>query len=123
MGDRKGRIETSIPDIPWFAGPTRALVHDGLDGFALLIVTPRRVEQLLEQPQSTVRSNMTTRLMRSLEECRDTVAKHDYPVLMPEVGLVPFPLCLVDQDGFQTLLPAFVDVPKLLQVLDLFESI
>ena len=42
---------------------------------------------------------------------------------MPEVGLVPFPLFLVDQDGFQTLLQAFVDIPKLLQLLDLLVSI
>ena len=34
---------------------------------------------------------------------------------MPEVGLFPFPLFLVDQDWFQTLLQAFVDMLKLLQ--------
>ena len=50
--------------------------------------------------------------MGSLEECRDTVARHDYPVLMPEVGLVPLAPFLVDQDGFQTLLQAFVNVPN-----------
>ena len=53
------------------------------------------------------------------EECRDTVDRHDYPVLMPEVGPVPLPLFVVDQDGFQMLLQAFVDVLKLLQVLSL----
>ena len=42
---------------------------------------------------------------------------------MPEVGLVPFPLLVVDQDGFQTFLRAFVDIANLLQVLDLLESI
>ena len=66
---------------------------------------------------------MIIRLTGPLEECRDTVAGHDYPVLMPEVGLVPLSLLLVDQDGFPTLLQAFVDIPKLLQVLDLLESI
>ena len=93
MWDRKGRIETSVPDIvkniPRFAGATRALVHNGLEGFPQLIVTPRRVEPLLKQLQGTVSSNMTTRLMDLLEECWDTVARYDYPVLMPEVGLVP----------------------------------
>ena len=38
---------------------------------------------------------------------------------MPEVGLIPFPLFLVDHDRFQMLLQAFVDFPKLLQVLNL----
>ena len=66
---------------------------------------------------------MTTRLMGPLEKCRDTVARQDYPVLMPEVGLVPLPLLLVEQDGFQTLLQAFVDVPKIFQLLHLLESI
>ena len=46
---------------------------------------------------------MTTGLMGPLQECRDTVPRHDYPVLMPEVGLVPLPLLLLDQGGFQTL--------------------
>ena len=110
MGDRESRIETPVPDIPRLAGPTRALVHDRLEGFPLLVVRPRRVEPLLEQPQGTVSRNVTTGLMGLLEECRDTVARHDYPVLMPEIGLVPLPLFLVDQDGFQTLLQAFVDV-------------
>ena len=117
MVDRKDRIETSIPDIPRFAGLTPALVHDGLEGFPQLIITPRRVTPLLEQLQGTVRSHMTTRLMCPLEECPNTVARHDSPVLMPEVGPVRLPLLLVDQGGFQTLLQAFVDVPKLFQVL------
>ena len=47
-------METSVPDIPRIAGPTPALVHDGLEGFPQLIVTPRRWEPLLEQPQDTV---------------------------------------------------------------------
>ena len=123
MGDREIRIETPVPDIPSFAGPTRALVHDGLKGFPQLVVCPRRVEPLLELPLGTAGPHMTTGLMGPLQECRDTGARHDYPVLMPEVGLVPLPLFLVDQDGFQTLLQAFVDVSKLFQVLHLSESI
>ena len=30
--DGQGRVETSVPHIPRFAGPTRALVHDRLEG-------------------------------------------------------------------------------------------
>ena len=93
-----------------------------MEGLPQLIVSPRRVELLLEQLEGTVRSRMTTGLMGPLEECRDTVARHDYLVLMPEVGLVTLPLVLVDQGGFQTLLQAFVGVPKLFQVLRLLES-
>ena len=51
------------------------------------------------------------------------VARQDYPVLMPKVGLVPLPLLLVDQGAFQTLLHSFVDFSKLFQVLHLLESI
>ena len=127
MVDRESRIETSVPDIefniPRFAGPTRALVHDKLEGFPQLVMSPRRVEPLLEKPQGTIGPHMTTGLMGLLEESRNSVARHDYPVLMPKVGLIPFPLFLVDQDGFQTLLHAFVDIPKLLQVPHLLESI
>ena len=61
--------------------------------------------------------------MCPLEQCRDTVARHDYPVLMPEVGLVTLSLVLVDQSGFQILLQALVDDPKLFQVLHLLVSI
>ena len=61
--DRNGRIETSVSDIPRFAGPTRALVHNGLEDFPQLNVTARRVEPLLEQLQVSVSSNMTTRHM------------------------------------------------------------
>ena len=81
------------------------------------------MEPLFEQPQGTVRFNMTTRLTGQLEECQNPVARHDHPVLVPEVGLVPLPLFLVDQDGLQTLPQALVDVSKFLQLLDLFESI
>ena len=88
-------METSIPDIPRSTGPTRALVHDRLEGFSQLVIRPRRVEPLLQKPQGTVGPHMTTGLMRPLEERRDSVARHDYPVLMAEVGLVPFPLFLV----------------------------
>ena len=116
MGDSENRIETSIPDFPRFTGPTRALVHDRLKGFPQLVIRPRRVEPLLEKPQMP---HMTTGLMGPLEERRDSVARDDYPVLMPEVALVPFSLFLVDQDVFQTLLQAIVDIPKLLQVLHL----
>ena len=42
---------------------------------------------------------------------------------MPEVALVPLPLILVDQEGFKAFLQALVDIPKLLQVLRLLESI
>ena len=48
---------------------------------------------------------------------------HDYLVVMPEMTLVTLPLFLVDRDRLQTLLQAFVDIPKLIQVLDLLESI
>ena len=123
MGDRECRKETSVPDIPRFTGLTRALVHNRLEGFPQLIIRPRGMELLLEQPQGTVRSHMTTGLMGPLEECRDTVARHDYPVLMAEVGFIPLPLPLIDQGGLQMLLQAFVDVPRLFQVPHLLESI
>ena len=42
------QIETSVPDIARFAGPTREIVQDGLQGFPEQIVIPRRVEPLLE---------------------------------------------------------------------------
>ena len=123
MGDRESRKETSIPDILRFTGPTRAIVHDRLEGFPQLVISPRRVEPLLEKPQGTAGPHKTTGLMGPLEERQDSVATHDYPVLMPELGLVPFPLFLVDQDGFKTLLQAIVDIPELLHVLYLSESI
>ena len=41
---------------------------------------------------------------------------------MREVALVPLPLILVDQEGFKAFLQALVDIPKLLQVLGLLES-
>ena len=112
MGDREIQIETPVPDIPRFPGPTRSLVHDGLEGLLQLVVSPRRVEPLLEQLEGTVCSHVTTGLVGPLEECRNTVARQDYLVLMPVVGLVTLPLVLVDQSGFQTLIQAFVDVPK-----------
>ena len=73
--------------------------------------------------QGMVSPNVTTRLMGPLEECRYMVARHNYLVVMPEVGLVPLSLLPVDQDGFQTLLQAFVYILRLLQVLNLLESI
>ena len=68
VGDRESRIETSIPDIPRFTGPTRALVHGRLDGFPQLVISPRRVEPLLEKCQGTAGSHMTTGIMGPLEE-------------------------------------------------------
>ena len=56
-------METSVPDIPRFIGPERALVHDRLEGFPQLVVSPRSVEPLLEQPQGTVSTHMTAGLM------------------------------------------------------------
>ena len=41
---------------------------------------------------------------------------------MPEVALVLFPLLLVDQEGFQALLQALIDISELLHVLSLLES-
>ena len=46
--DGQGRVETSVPDIPRFAGAARALVHDRLEGFPQLAVSLRSVEPLLE---------------------------------------------------------------------------
>ena len=66
---------------------------------------------------------MTSRLMGPLEECWDTVARHECPVLMPEVSLVPLSLLLVQKDGLETVLQVFVDIPKLFQVLHLLEPI
>ena len=47
-GDGQGRVDTPVPDIPRFAGPTGALVHDKLEGLTQLVVNPRSVEPLLE---------------------------------------------------------------------------
>ena len=46
--DGQGLVETSVSDIPWFAGPTPALVHDRLEGLPQLVISPRSVEPLLE---------------------------------------------------------------------------
>ena len=48
VGDGQSRVETSVPDIPRFAGPTRALVHDRLEGLLQLVISSRSVEPLLE---------------------------------------------------------------------------
>ena len=53
----------------------------------------------------------------------NSVTRHHDAVLVPEVALVPLPLVLVDQEGFKAFLQALVDIPKLLQVLRLLESI
>ena len=59
MGDRERRKETFVPDIPRFTGPTRALVHDALEGFPGLIVRPRRVEpELVEDLESVARAGV-----------------------------------------------------------------
>ena len=121
--DGKGGLETSVPDIPRFREQARALVHNRLEGCPYLIIPARGVEALIEILQGTLSPNMTTRLIGPLEESRDTVARHNYPVRILEVGFVTLPLFLADQDSFQTLLHAFVDILKLLQVLDLLESI
>ena len=116
--DGQGRVETSVPDIPWFAGPTRALVHDRLEGFPQLVVSPRSVEPLPEQPQGTVSTHMTAGLMGPLQQRSDSVTGYHDAVLVPEVALVPLPLILVDQEGFKAFLQALVDIPKLLQYSD-----
>ena len=53
----------------------------------------------------------------------DTVTVYRDAVFVPEVALVPLPLLLVDQEGFKALLQALIDIPKLLQVFCLLESI
>ena len=63
------------------------------------------------------------RVRGRLQESRDRVAIHYYPVLIPDICLVKLPLLLVDKDSFQTPLQAFVDVFILLQVIDLLQSI
>ena len=88
-----------------------------------MVITPRSVEPSLEQLPGTVSSNITTGLMGPFEESRDPVARYNNQVFMPQVGLVSFLLLLVDRDRFQTLLWAFIDIPKLLQVLNVSESI
>ena len=123
MRDGQGRVETSVPDIPWFAGPARALVHDRLESFPQLVVCPRSVEPLLEQPQGTVSTHMTAGLVGPLRQRWDSVTRHHDAVLVPEVALVPLPLILVGQEGFKAFLQALVDIPKLLQVLRLLKSI
>ena len=66
---------------------------------------------------------MTTGLMGPLEECRNTVARHDILVFIAWVGLTKFLLLLVDQDRFQALIEALVDILELVQLLNLSESI
>ena len=83
----------------------------------------RSVEPLLEQPQGTVSTHMTAGLMGPLQQRWDSVTRHHNTVLVPEVALVPLPLVLVDQEGFKAFLQELVDIPELLQVLRLLESI
>ena len=66
---------------------------------------------------------MTTGLMRPPEESQNTVRRQNYPVFMLEIGHISFLLFLVDRDRFQTFFHAFVDISKLLQLLNLLESI
>ena len=123
MGDGQGRVETPVPDIPRLAGPTRALVQDRLEGLLQLVIGPRSVEPLLEEPQGTVSTHMTAGLVGPLQQRWHSVTGHHNAVLVPEVALVPLPLLLVDQEGFKVFLQALVDVSKLLQVFRLLESI
>ena len=88
-----------------------------------MVVSPRSVEPLLEQPQGTVSTHMTTGLMGPLQQRWDSVTRQHDAVLVPEVALFPLPLVLVDQEGFKAFLQALVDIPELLQVLRLLESI
>ena len=66
---------------------------------------------------------MTAGLMGPLQQRWNSVGGYHDVVLVPEVGLVPLPLFLVDQEGFKAFLQALVDISKLLQVLRLLESI
>ena len=66
---------------------------------------------------------MTARLMGPLQQRWDSVTGYHNAVLVPDVPLVPLLLFLVDQEGLKVILQALVDIPKLLQVLRLLESI
>ena len=66
---------------------------------------------------------MTAGLMGPLQQRWDSVTGYPDAVLVPEVALVPLPLLLVDQEGFKALFQALIDIPKLLQVFRLLESI
>ena len=115
-------MKTSIPDISSFAGAAWAVVHDGWEDSPWLIITPRRVEPLFEQLQGTVITNRTTALMGPFEESQKTLARLDYQVFMPDIGLIAFLLLWADQDRFGTLLQAFVDTSKLPQVLHFWST-
>ena len=88
-----------------------------------MVVSPRSVEPLLEEPQGTVGTHMTAGLMGPRQQRLNSVTRQHDAVLVPEVALVPLPLILVDQEGFKAFLQALADIPKLLQVLRLLESI
>ena len=66
---------------------------------------------------------MTSGLLGPFGESRNTVARHGYSGFMPQVGLIQFPLLLVDQDRFQAFHRSFVGIRKPLPVLDFSESI
>ena len=66
---------------------------------------------------------MTAGLIVPLTQRSDSVTGYQDAVLVPEVALVPLLLLLVDQEGFKAFLQALVDIPKLLQVLHLLESV
>ena len=66
---------------------------------------------------------MTIGLMGPFEKSQNTVTRYDNLVFMQEVGPITFPVLLVDQDRFQALLKAFVDIAKLLWVLNLSEPL
>ena len=121
--DWKGRIETSVTDVLRFAGPARALVRDGLEGIPLLIITPHRVEPLLEGFK--VRSAP----IRPLDSCG-----HLRRAGIQSLGttirsscqryvLSSFHCSWLTRTGSIRFFSAFIDIPKLLQALDLLESI
>ena len=66
---------------------------------------------------------MTAGLMGPLQQRWDSVTGYHDEVLVPEVALVPLPLFLADQEGFKAFHQALVDIPKLIQVLRLLQSI
>ena len=68
-----------------------------LEGFWYLVITPRSVGPSLEQLQGTVSSNLTIELMGPFEESRGLVTSYDYPVFMPNVGLISFLLLPLNQ--------------------------
>ena len=77
-----------------------------------MVVSPRSVEPLLEEPQGTASTDMTAGLMGPLQQRWDSVTGYHDAMVVQEVTLVPLPLILVDQEGFKAFLQALVDIPK-----------